>query len=321
MLIDIVRGLAISLVALGHTNQGIVHRGWWGASQFGNTLDRAIYYFHMPAFFFVSGIFLYPGVNKRGPRGYAAERLRTVLYPYALWSVIQYAGIKVFHRYTVQSVPTPHQYLVNLVTGNFSWFLPTIFVALMIAVLLRRSPPTLLFVLAVVVALLWRPVGAADIDLALHFLPFLVAGTWVGMAFERLERVPAWAAPPIAAAICVLLAEVAIHNLGASIYLFLPLGFLGIFMLLMVARTLGKGRLARLFAWAGQASFGIFLLSQYPQGAIRELLWHGLDTTQPVLHLIVATLLAVLLPAWFYQYRVRLRIAWLFVWPFSPGHA
>ena len=55
LLIDIVRGLSISLVVLGHTNQGLIHRGRWGTSVTGLHLDTFIYAFHMPAFFFVSG--------------------------------------------------------------------------------------------------------------------------------------------------------------------------------------------------------------------------------------------------------------------------
>jgi hypothetical protein len=52
-LVDIVKGIAIILVAYGHTAQGAVHRGWWTGP--GASFSRAfIYSFHMPAFFFVA---------------------------------------------------------------------------------------------------------------------------------------------------------------------------------------------------------------------------------------------------------------------------
>ena len=57
LLVDVVRGLAISLVALGHTDEGTEHRDWWGTSHVGYQLEMFIYAFHMPAFFFDSGIF------------------------------------------------------------------------------------------------------------------------------------------------------------------------------------------------------------------------------------------------------------------------
>ena len=41
------------LVALGHTNQGMQHRGWWGGYlSVSNWINAFIYSFHMPAFFF-----------------------------------------------------------------------------------------------------------------------------------------------------------------------------------------------------------------------------------------------------------------------------
>jgi fucose 4-O-acetylase-like acetyltransferase len=65
--VNIVKGIAIILVVYGHTAQGMVHRGWWASSgaAFSHTF---IYSFHMPAFFFVAGLFvLDPGANTSKP--------------------------------------------------------------------------------------------------------------------------------------------------------------------------------------------------------------------------------------------------------------
>ena len=317
LLIDVVRGIAISLVVWGHTNQGIMRRGWWGASKLGEHMNAAIYAFHMPAFFFVSGTFLLAGVEKRGMRRYTVQRLRTVIYPYLLWSAIFYEGLIAFRRYTVQGVQAVPTYLWNVVTGNVSWFLPTIFVALMLGMLLRRVPMALLFAGSAVAAMTVPALGVGDIDRALHELPFLVAGMWVGLRFERMERLPkGWSAAG-AVTIAVALWAIAAGSTRWLDWLYLPLGLLGTLLLLLVARVLGRGWGARGFAWAGEASFGIFLLSQFPQGGGRELVRQVLHTTAPWPQLVIPTILAVGLPGLLYQYRERLRIGWMFVWPFG----
>ena len=56
-MVDIVKGIAIILVVYGHTAQGMTHRGWWVSP--GAFFSRTfIYSFHMPAFFFVAGLFV-----------------------------------------------------------------------------------------------------------------------------------------------------------------------------------------------------------------------------------------------------------------------
>jgi hypothetical protein len=73
---------------------------------------------------------------------------------------------------------------------------------------------------------------------------------------------------------------------------------------------------ARAWAWIGAASFGIFLLSAFAQGAGREFLTRALHITAPWPQLIFPTLLAVLIPAWLYDRRKPLHIQWMFIWPF-----
>jgi fucose 4-O-acetylase-like acetyltransferase len=319
MIIDIVRGIAITLVVLGHTNQGIIHRGWWGPSPHnpGTYLDVAIYTFHMPAFFFVSGIFLCAGVEKRGQGHYTRDKLRTMIYPYLLWAVIFYVALDFLQRFVVQYHLSIRQYALATVTGNVSWFLPTIFVTVMLGMLLRRIPMPLLFVIASAAAFFWHPVGATDIDSAISHLPFLVAGMWVGRRFEILERIPRALSAIGAISLASLILVLTIHGVTQSRYLFIPLGLLGTLMLMLIAQLLGRTTLARFFAWAGEASFGIFLLSQFPQGAGREILLRFAHTTAPIPQLLVPTFLAVILTGWIYQYRVRLHIGWMFIWPFG----
>jgi fucose 4-O-acetylase-like acetyltransferase len=316
MVIDVVRGIAITLVALGHTDQGVGHRNWWGTSQVGNRIDLAIYAFHMPAFFFISGVFLCASLDKRGLGRFILDKARVLIWPYLFYTCIGEVILRFLSSVTVQRPLPLREFFAGLATGSLNWFLPTIFFAVVLGALLRRLPMALCFALALAVSL-WNPATPiAFVNRGLTFLPFVVLGMWVGRSFERIERVPAAAAAMVSTAILALILGITANRPTEGSWFFIPVGTLGTLMLLLVARLLGHSYLAQTLRWIGEASFGIFLLSPYAQGAGREILLILHHTTNPWVQLIVPTVLAVAIPAWIYQQRHRLRIAWTFHLPF-----
>src|SRR4051812_19062159 len=89
--VDLFRGIAIILVVAGHVARGLAKPGVWYFE--GSGLDRWLYAFHMPAFFFAAGLFLGRSMDKGAGR-YLGDKLRAVLYPYLLWSAIQLLLLK-----------------------------------------------------------------------------------------------------------------------------------------------------------------------------------------------------------------------------------
>jgi fucose 4-O-acetylase-like acetyltransferase len=317
LLIDILRGLSIALVVLGHTDEGMLHRFWWNGSMTGYRIKYFIYSFHMPAFFFVSGIFLCASVQKRGGWRFTIEKLRTMIYPYLLWALL-YAPIPIYFSKALRSAPLSWAAYAGVVaTGSYSWFLPTIFFTVVVGMLLRRVRMPLLFVLSALLSLYWPVTGLVFVDRGLNHLPFLVVGMWVGRSFEQVERLPAALAAVGAAVLFVVILLLTKSHYVFSPYLFIPLGLLGTLMLLLVSRVLARTPTARLLAWAGSGSIGIFLLSAYFQAIGRETLVRVFHTTAPYPQLILPSLLALLVPAWIYQNRVRLHMGWMFVWPYN----
>lgn len=317
LLIDVLRGLSIALVVLGHTDEGTLHRLWWNGSMTGYRIKFFIYSFHMPAFFFVSGIFLCASVQKRGGWRFTIEKLRTMIYPYLLWALI-YAPIPIYYAKVLRSAPISWAtFAGDMATGSYSWFLPTIFFTVVVGMLLRRVPMALLFVLSALVSFYWPVTGLVFVDRGLKHLPFLVVGMWVGRSFEQVEKLPAALAAAGAAVLFVVILLLTGSRYLYSPYLFIPLGLLGTLMLLLVSRLLTRTPTARLLAWAGAGSIGIFLLSAYFQVIGRETLVRVFHTTAAYPQLLLPSLLALLVPAWIYQNRVRLRVGWMFVWPYN----
>jgi fucose 4-O-acetylase-like acetyltransferase len=315
LLIDAVRGMAIALVALGHTNQGIQHRGWWGVSNVGFRLDVIIYAFHMPAFFFVSGIFLCASVQKRGQGRFTLERIRALIYPYLLWSAISQGSVKVLSQFVSQQPMTLKQFLMDLLVGGGIWFLPALFLCQMLGMSLRKLPGAAIVAIAVLIYYFYPVTGITFLNLGLEFFPFVAAGMWVGSNYERMERVPRKLAF-VCAAVLLGVLSVAMYKPWTTYRNIVLLGgTIGTLMLMLLARSFGGSKVARIFAWAGEASLAIYLAGEYGQGLVRQLLqWARI--TEPYTQLILPTIAAVAIPAWVYQQRVRLHVEWLFIAPF-----
>jgi fucose 4-O-acetylase-like acetyltransferase len=307
--------MAISLVALGHTNQGIQHRGWWGASSVGFRLDGLIYAFHMPAFFFVSGIFLCASVEKRGQGRFTLERVRTLIYPYLLWSVISAWSVRVLSRFVAQQPMALKQFALNLLVGGGIWFLPALFLCQMLGMLLRKLPGAAIVAIAVLIYYFCPVTGVTFVDLGLEFFPFVAAGMWVGLNYERMERVPRGLAFACAIVLFSVLWVATYKPWTTYRNAVLLCGVIGTLMLIMLARSFGGSKLARVFAWMGEASLAIYLAGEYGQGLVRQLL-QGAHITEPYTQLTLPTIAAIAIPAWVYQHRVKLHLEWLFIAPF-----
>lgn len=315
-IVDIVRGIAIILVAYGHTAQGMVHRGWWGGP--GASFSHSfVYSFHMPAFFFVSGLFVMGSIAKRGASGFTADKLRTILYPYVLFAIISAACEPLIGRFKFETKPFRwNVFLMNLADGQASWFLFVLFFCLMLALMSAWVPSWLRFLVAALVGMA-APFGIPGISEVLHEFCFLAAGIWFGHHIYRLDEIRLTTAGVGFFALAAF--QVAIVSVfGSSVlgrWIYIEAGLTGTAGLLLLGKLLDKRRLGDGIAWVGRASLAVFLLSAFAQGATREILLRVFRTREFWLQLLLPTLFATLLPAFVWYQQDRWRIGWLFRWP------
>jgi len=76
-------------VVYGHVSRGLVQAGIEANKSLFTLADSVIYSFHMPLFFFLSGLYFYHSLNRRGVRGLIQSKVDAILYPYLLWSILQ----------------------------------------------------------------------------------------------------------------------------------------------------------------------------------------------------------------------------------------
>ena len=316
-LVDIVKGIAIILVVYGHTAQGLTHRGWWMGS--GASFSHAfVYSFHMPAFFFVAGLFVTGSIAKRGGRHFTINKLKTILYPYVLLAILSAALEPLIGRFKFETKPFRwNVFLVNLVDGQASWFLFVLFLCLMLALVTVRIPAWLRFLVAALVGMT-VPISISGVSEVLHEFCFLAAGMWVGHRIYGLEQIRL----STAAAGFVLVAAlqaVMVYIFGVSVlgrWIYIEAGLTGVAGLFLLAKLLDKHRIGDGLSWVGRASLAVFLLSAFAQGATREVLLRLFHSHVFWLQLLLPTVFAALLPAIIWYQQDRWHIGWLFRWPF-----
>jgi fucose 4-O-acetylase-like acetyltransferase len=320
-IVDAVKGIAIILMVWGHTEQGAMHRQLWASTpnvvrtiRFG---DAFIYSFHMPVFFFVSGLFLAGSVDRRGRWPFALEKAKTLLYPYVLWALLSFALDPLTLKFrSADRLPTVTERISGILTGNAGWFLITLFATQLLALAVLRLPHWLQMLGAVSVCLFIPESSIAVLYKPLVFLPFVVAGMWFSAnrvkRIAELPRTIAWTG--FALLFIMQLAIVAAWG-PVNRWDRIPLGLMGIAMLLFLSQGLHGTLSDKVLRWYGEASLGIFVLAAFFQGAARELVVRVLHTTNPVTYLTVITLCAATIPAVLWSLQDRIHIGWLFKWP------
>jgi fucose 4-O-acetylase-like acetyltransferase len=83
------KAIGIILVVYGHSARGLHAAHLPFDQDIFMALDAAIYSFHMPLFFFASGLFFVESIKKRGFALFFASKLDSIFYLYVVWSLIQ----------------------------------------------------------------------------------------------------------------------------------------------------------------------------------------------------------------------------------------
>lgn len=126
--VDYAKAIGIILVVYGHVARGVVKSGLPMDNYWFTLVDSVIYSFHMPLFFFLSGLFFYESLLRRGCSGLIANKLETIIYPFVIWSLLQGAIELLLSKHTNGGVTTSE--VLSFVWNPRAqfWFLHVLFV-------------------------------------------------------------------------------------------------------------------------------------------------------------------------------------------------
>jgi fucose 4-O-acetylase-like acetyltransferase len=319
--VDYAKAIGILLVVYGHVARGVYNAGIPMDTSLYERVDSIIYSFHMPLFFFLSGLFFLRSLGNRGPAALAANKIDTIVYPYILWSLIQGLTEVALSQYTTEKATLSEVLSLWDPRVQF-WFLYALFLVVLTAIVVYRSEarPLLGAVLAVsVLAYVYqdRIPSALHSDYVVKNFVFFALGVWFSTVKDHMLRKPApWAAASVIAfsvAQYIFHVEFGLHysDKGVASLLVAAISILAVTGVSMfLARTPAPWILA-----LGSASMAIYVMHILTGSGTRIMLARLLGVQDAAIHLIAGCLAGVLLPMLVLRLSGRLGIPGLFEAP------
>jgi fucose 4-O-acetylase-like acetyltransferase len=326
--VDFARTVGITLVVYGHVAKGLQSAGIGPSGAAADIPVSMVYTFHMPLFFFLSGLFFLPSLERHGVGGLLRGKLDTIVWPFLLWSLVQGAVEVQLSAY--KNDPTTWAQVFSLLwqpRAQF-WFLYALFAILVMAALYFRAFPrglvvALLIALVAYLRLQWVP-DVAPLLLASQGLVYFV----IGIGFARHADVERLARPGVvlallgAAACCQLLFHFTYGLRNSDRGLTLLLVALVSIAATVALSALCARRPSRLVSLLGASTMAIFVLHILTGSGARMLLQRVLGVESFAVHLVVGMAAGLFLPIVIAAVAQRLGIRCLFEAPLSrllPG--
>ncbi|WP_428719213.1 acyltransferase family protein [Undibacterium curvum] len=327
---DIAKGIGILLVVYGHVARGVFNADLGMDAGWFRLIDDLIYDFHMPLFFWLSGLYLLSSLQKYGAGGLIRSKLDTLLYPYLVWSLLQ-GSVEVFlSRYTTSQTNMAEVLRLFWQPRAQFWFLYVLFIVFVVAVLLLQRHPTRLKAGLLLALAAWWVQNQWQLlfplDFVASFMLFFLAGT-LFQQYRSIFRQHALSVLLISGFSFSTLAWIYHSQLGlhhdSNHWLKLPLSLSGILLVISVSMLLERrqanqpgqaglrGHLTQALLLCGSYSMPIYLMHILSGSGIRIVLKKVFHLQSAPLHLLLGCLFAVLLPLLFYRLRERQGFQWI----------
>jgi fucose 4-O-acetylase-like acetyltransferase len=294
--VDAAKGLGIVLVVIGHVIRGLVSAGLMDWTPTARFVDAWIYSFHMPLFFFLSGLFLCRSARKDSLLDFMSDKARVVAYPYVVWS-----AITVLLKSALGSIPNQPRELSDLFLLAYDpieqyWFLYVLFVVtIVIGSLLKSVSPWLIIVIAIVAYPGILPFSTAGtiLERVRESGIYIGLGVIVGSGFlVQLSRCTV----PLLAALMLAGLGLPAFGIAAGLPDMVPvLAIGGTIGAVALALLLDRMRLASVVSFLGRYSLEIFVLHTIASAAVRISL-SLVAVRSPVLHFLAGSAAGILVP-------------------------
>lgn len=318
--VDYAKAIGISLVVYGHVARGLVNAGIMPDSPSYQYIDSVIYTFHMPLFFFLSGLFLKSSFESKGFGRALGSKVDAIIYPYILWSLLQ-GGVEVaLSSYTNGNVSVGD--VLSLFTSPRAqfWFLYALFLVFLTSLLVMHLAGTrALPVLFIVSIVLYLSLLKFDfvVDFVLENLVFFL----VGAVFQQTKLIRFNSTIILCVILLItMVGQYSFHSFGYTYLdrgvLLLILSVVSILAVVSISDWLSRFNLS-LITYIGASSMAIYLMHILAGSGLRVMLSQMLGVDSLFLHLLLGTLFGVLLPLFALKIIDYFKISYLFSLPIS----
>ena len=298
--VDTAKGFGIILVVVGHVLRGLGNGHLIAWTEQARFVDAWIYAFHMPLFFFLSGLFLAQS-SAKSSGAFVSDKLRTIAYPYFVWSIITLCL-----KASLGSIPNQPRELSEFVRIFYSpieqyWFFYVLFFLTLPAglILKFRIKPRTLFLWAILIYPgLLPPLGWWILDLARSYawclaLGVLAGGSWSLQRYSGIRLAVLTVVAVLGLAMPALFVAAEMSEEFAIRPLLAASGTAGAVALALLASKANLDGLIRIF---GRYALQIFVAHTIASAAVRVLLVKYIFITAPELHLVLGTLAGLYVP-------------------------
>jgi fucose 4-O-acetylase-like acetyltransferase len=324
--VDYGKGLGIILVVYAHLSSSAYHAGLEIPRHFFMLLDSIIYGFHMPFFFFLSGLFVESSLGKRGEKGHLLDRIGRIVYPYFVWSILQ-MSIEMFFPGRTQ-INTEFSDLLAITYRPWAqfWFLYALFLMHIVYLIIRKfgryTTPVLFAIALLLFVFPVRTPMFAFMPFSTHFI-FFASGGFIGKHSARVEKFapPAWVVLSffivlIGSGIFIfeILIEPARISIGPHRFVFFYLAVLGMVSMTSLSIHLAKRQVLPYLMTIGRYSLPIYLAHMLAGVGMRTILVNFFGLQNWILHMLIGVAFAVVFPMLLRKFFSKIKLPHLFEW-------
>ncbi len=322
--VEYTKGIGIILVVYGHVARGVFNAGMIQNVELFELVDSIIYSFHMPLFFFISGLFFVSSITRRSAKGLLISKVDTIVYPYLLWSLIQGLVKFMVGPFTNFGIESDELYAILWEPIDQFWFLYVLFlIFLMITVIYKFvSSVYLLFVLSVALFFFGGQLSSpwSVLNSTYGYLVYFCSGMVLSQYLGRpVKNNLIWA---LFSGCLFVLLQVIGHSGNVDVnlepYSRLLVGGLGVMATVFVSKYLVQINLKTLQLIGGY-SLVVYLVHVLFGSGFRIIMQKFFGVDDSSFHLVFGTLVGVVLPILFVKYAELMKLSFLFSRPKMPS--
>ncbi|PCK08046.1 MAG: acyltransferase [Alteromonadaceae bacterium] len=301
--VDYAKAIGILLVVYGHVARGLFNAGIDMPLETYHLVESIIYTFHMPLFFFLSGLFFYASFLKYGARKFIFRKIDVVVYPYLLWSIFQGLVEAYLSSYTNYIITYSEVFSLLWFPRAHFWFLYALFSVFVFASLIftftakKYVLPVFLASIALYMFSRMLPSWVLFDFISDNFVFFML-----GIVFSLYAWAERMSSKPLLCAIFVafVVGQAVFHGYFGLNFEYRGFGslFLASISILTVVSLsmLFDPKRARLLAFVGSSSMGIYLMHVLAGSGIRVVLKSFLGVESYIVHLILGCGVGIFAP-------------------------
>ena len=301
--VDYAKAIGIILVVYGHVARGVFNAGLPMDEAGFVLVDSIIYSFHMPLFFFLSGLFFFDSLQKRGRGGLIINKIDTIAYPFIVWSLLQGLFEVALSNYTNGQVTLVEVFSLLWMPRAQFWFLYALFLVFVVCTFLYAKADRRFFLPFVV---LFGVLFVFQQDLTINNMTRFILGNTVffalGVWFNEVKAffLARYSSLTLVFGAMFIAGQYLFHVTFGMNYTdgglpVLALATVSIFFMVALSMWLGQYRVDWLL-FIGASSMTIYLMHILAGSGVRVILSKFMGIDSITVHLLIGTLIGTAAP-------------------------